>query len=363
MRRSFLTVVLLVAFLFSNLGSAHASAEDCRIANSFQVPAGWSINGYGFPKNRLSIPTEGTIVIPVVFITYPDLKKPSEKDAKNIYKYFSKDATNYFKNSSNGKLKLILKPDFRWITMSRPSGSYESFGNTGAISGEVYNLASGQTDLSGTHGLVAVSNPATYAPGHMFGLPAGDRSFALVGTSEFYKYPAADFIHELFHAFGLPDGQNFVGNYSIMGNSHSGTELLAWERFLLGWIKESEIECMSQGSKNVRLSPAASKKGTKFVAIKISPTEVLVIESRKPVRYDNPNTNFGNAHFQRSRFRNDGPLIYLVNSAIGDPYQGPLRILNNQKPLKLGKTFRYDNIEIKYLSNVKGSDTISVKIK
>lgn len=350
---------VLLTFLATN---SLATETDCKVTNSFQKIPGWSINGFGFPKNDLSLTSTGTLTIPIVFITYPDLRKPTEKDAKNLYKYFAKESTAYFKNSSHGKLKIILKPNFSWLTMSRPSNTYQAVGNSGQIRDEIYALARSSINFNGTTGLVAVSDPATNFPDHMFGIAEGPKSFALVGTNQFYKYPAADFIHELFHAFGLPDLQNFVDNYSIMGNSHSGTELLAWEQYILGWISDNQVACLNQGTKKVKLNPASSRKGTKLAAVRIDANQVLLVETRKPTRYDSAEKNFGNAHYQYKKFKNDGPLVYLVNSSISDPNQGPLRLLNNKQPMKLGKTFRYENVEIKYESKSPKDDTIIIRV-
>lgn len=353
-------LVGVLVFLFS-ASSAFPGENNCKIPSTISNPQGWSVNTFGFPKNELSMPTSGNVKLPVVFITYPDLKKPSEKDAKYIYNLFSKDATKYFKNLSHGKLNLVLAPNFSWLTMSKPSASYQSFGNSSEITREVYSLAQGLPNVSGAEGLIAVSDPATYAPGHMYGEASGKNSFALVGTANFYKYPSSDFIHELFHAFGLPDIQDFVADYSIMGNSHSGTELLAWEQYLLGWLSDRQVVCMSEGTKSLKLNPSAIKKGTKMVVVKISDTEVLVVESRKPLRYDNPDVNFGNGPFQ-PRFKNDGLLAYVVNSSIGDPNEGPLRLLNNKRSIKLGKKVRYKNVEISYVSKSPKSDSVIIKV-
>ncbi len=64
-------------------------------------------------------------------------------------------------------------------------------------------------------------------------------------------------------------------------------EMLAWHRWLLGWLDESQIECVTGDRTTVELSPLAEPgSGTAMAAIRLDRNRVLVLESRRELGYD-----------------------------------------------------------------------------
>lgn len=66
--------------------------------------------------------------------------------------------------------------------------------------------------------------------------------------------------------------------------------LTAWEQFLVGWMPESEVHCIEladlEEEQSVILSPMEVAGGErKALIVPISNSDVLVVESRRPVGY------------------------------------------------------------------------------
>ncbi len=105
-------------------------------------------------------------------------------------------------------------------------------------------------------------------------------------------------IHETGHTLGFYDEgyQNVstLGDYSTMSFSWSNNaiELTSWDRYLQGWLPESQIACtplsnLAQGPKTNTLSPVERQDSRlKAIMIPMSKSKILVIESRKSEGFD-----------------------------------------------------------------------------
>jgi hypothetical protein len=110
-------------------------------------------------------------------------------------------------------------------------------------------------------------------------------------------YVASDtYIHEFGHGLGLTDIRDTrdVGNqksdgmyYDVMGSTDH-FELLVWNRFLLGFLEDTQLHCKtSQETSTHWLIPVASEsKQVKGVVVPINDTEAIIVESRRPIGYD-----------------------------------------------------------------------------
>jgi len=80
----------------------------------------------------------------------------------------------------------------------------------------------------------------------------------------------------------LPGRTVTVYNYSL--NAH---EMLAWSRWQLGWLDESQIRCVTVPNVTVVLGPVADPgDAVAMVAVPLSNREVLVVESRRRIGFD-----------------------------------------------------------------------------
>ncbi len=102
-------------------------------------------------------------------------------------------------------------------------------------------------------------------------------------------------LHEVGHLWGLIHPFNVDGStwgnpgypkFSAMASGISrAPEFLAWERFVLKWLSEDQVACVSYPTETeytVKLTDISlNTSGIKMIAIKVSKNEVLVLESRR----------------------------------------------------------------------------------
>lgn len=138
--------------------------------------------------------------------------------------------------------------------------------------------------------------------------------------------------HEMGHMLGLNDLRNTenvgaqksdgIGAFDLMGQ-YEKTELLVWQRFLLGILNDDQIRCVTAGAPTFHwIRPVAEKtKGVKGVVIPLAQYEGLIIESRRSLGYD-----YGLQSYS------SGALVYALDSTI--PYRrSPLKIVYPERSI------------------------------
>ena len=125
-------------------------------------------------------------------------------------------------------------------------------------------------------------------------------------------------VHEMGHLFGLTDvrdvrdpsrqDSSYLGIYELM-NAPIAPELLAWQRWLLDVLPNSQVDCYSGVAEGISwLRPVAAKtSGTKMAVLPISKYKALVVESRRNMGYD---TQLGES--------SEGAIVYVVDTTV--PY-------------------------------------------
>jgi hypothetical protein len=147
----------------------------------------------------------------------------------------------------------------------------------------------------------------------------------------------------------------FTGEWSIMGDiGGTAPEFFGWERWFLGWLTDSQVQCIStKGTASYVLTPIENV-GAKIVAINIGNSINLFVESRRSIGYD-------------SKIVKPGVLVYLVDTSLGSGY-GIVKVLpinNNdgfkqRATLSVGESISYGSITVKYASSDANTDTIVV---
>ncbi|MYB28512.1 MAG: hypothetical protein F4X38_05160 [Acidimicrobiaceae bacterium] len=97
-------------------------------------------------------------------------------------------------------------------------------------------------------------------------------------------------------------------------------EMLAWSRWQLGWLDESQVLCLTADRSRVVLSPVADPgDAAVMAAVPLSDTEVLVVEVRVKVGYDaeqeEPHTD--GALLTVPALATEGVLVYVVDASLG----------------------------------------------
>ncbi len=298
----------------------------------------------------------GAVVTKVLFVDFPD-----RAATMTPQQAFSKvtSSVDLFTELSYGRMQFTLEPQYKWYRMSKKSIEYaplnKSFDHHKSYIAEVLAMADPEIDFSNTDSLLIISNPDAKETGYSgpaFAAIYGsgfwlDGRYISNGATSAYDLNNWGFIwtnHEFGHALGLPDlyafrGEDssnpmdfhrFVGEYSLMGLSSLNSNspgLLAWERWLLGWLDDDQIQCLTEKSTTKLITPISRKDGLKAIVVPLSPTKAVVIESRRAEGVD-------------KNLKKAGALVYLVDSTIQSGL-GPVKVFpsdNKTDPKKLQST-------------------------
>ena len=114
-------------------------------------------------------------------------------------------------------------------------------------------------------------------------------------------------IHEWLHPVGLP-GHGSRMNLDVMNNQNGKSVVLnAWDSYLLGWSDWTETYCVDAATLTnirLRLVPLERRqRGLKSIMVRLSDSEVLVIESRRAEGWGS-----------RLGVGNYGLMVYVINA-------------------------------------------------
>ena len=105
-------------------------------------------------------------------------------------------------------------------------------------------------------------------------------------------------------------------------------EMLAWSRWQLGWLDDSQMRCITQPDATVTLTAIAQPHGrVAMAAVPLSNRRVIVVESRRKLGYDVgrpltwPRGDTGN----RRALLHEGVLVYTIDTLVATG-QLPMRI-------------------------------------
>jgi M6 family metalloprotease-like protein len=106
--------------------------------------------------------------------------------------------------------------------------------------------------------------------------------------------------HEMMHAFGLsghaPDSYLVTGGGDPRADLHIGSTegalsmvLSTWDRFLLGWLSEPELVCLTVDDLPIDVTLDSVEGGTSgypvSIIVRLSETDAIVVESKRPVGF------------------------------------------------------------------------------
>jgi M6 family metalloprotease-like protein len=260
----FILCILVIFFSTSNVYSQPSKLQQCRLPNLNPLDD----VAIGFPRISNRVRTTGLLNITVLFVDFQDA--PATLTPQQVFSIISPEAENFFYVSSYGKLTLRLIPHLRWLRMSRVSTSYNMSQSVTPVDqkafiNEAISLAT-NVDFSTSDEVVVLTNPAarairygqTFAPKRGNGITVRGRTFENAINSGFDLPNWGSFWlnRELSHTMGLPDLYAFSGNgpllgftggWSLMGNINGvGREYFGWERWLMGWLSNSQVVCVTK---------------------------------------------------------------------------------------------------------------------
>jgi len=338
----------------------------------------------GFPRISDRLRTTGSVATAVIMVDFSDA--PATLSPQEAFSKIS-GATATFDEISYGKLNYTFVPSFKWYRMSKPSTDYaplnQSFDSHRAYILEALTLADAETDFSKLDNFIVLANPNAKGLGYSGPAFSAIRGNGVTFDGKYFANgatSAADLLgwgsiwlnHEITHAMGMVDlysfkddatspmkgAFKFTGEFSYMGLSaftSASPSLLAWERWVLGWIEDDQIVCMNGSTLTQIISAVESVGGIKAVVIPLGGTKVLVVESRRAIGLD-------------KKMSKVGALVYLVDSSIQSGL-GPVQIFpknsNDQKywlaPRSFGESVTVAGITITITQADQNSDTVKIE--
>jgi M6 family metalloprotease-like protein len=175
--------------------------------------------------------------------------------------------------------------------------------------------------------------------------------------------------HETGHLFGLHDlyvslGTAVYGTWDLMSNNWStgAIELNAWNRYLLGWLADSQINCLNAADINSvgitqLINPIERINDlNKAVVVRLSSSKILVIESRRNEGLDNLTA------------AQEGSLVYTVDMTI-QSIKGGWRVQRRpgstnpeftDAALRLGDVITVEGLRIEIVGRDQNGDTVKI---
>ena len=325
------------------LGDIQASSfkpvSSCQLLDQITPNRGIGVDlSAGFPKVAQRLPSAGHIKALIVPVDFTDI--PGND---NTVSYFSTIATGvqdfYFKQSY-GAVAFDFDIVSSWIHAPFSSTKYGTGGSVGAgdVAGylsAVIALTDGAIDYSGYDAVYylvpkempmanmgwgpAITYPHWTSNGVIINGATGGADMYYVETVGIKGGTWKWMAHETGHAFGLYDedlnhASQSLGYWNIMAMSWSNhaIELGAWDRYLQGWLSQSQVNCTELNSlttdgTSTKISPIVRQdKEVKTIMVPITSSKILVIESRKSEGLD-----FG------ILANHEGILVYTVDMKKG----------------------------------------------
>ena len=356
-------------------------ANQCR-------PGGFSGVTAGFPLPSWGAPTTGTLQIAVLYVDFEDApaNHTTEEEAGLGLPYMEA----YLEAVSYGRLDIEFVQRHGWLRSAIDVDDYLSYGGrdlTGVpieIIGDVVAAADPDVDFAGIGAVMIVLPSSWFGNGFASGPITADGALMTPTVINFSHLEAerpplqwgSVVAHELVHNFGLldlypadgsaharaaaPSGQAWVavewgrmnmwswylaaeddprlahdwqssdGGRSTAYERHLVTEeMLAWSRWQLGWLGESQVSCSDAPETTVTLALIAQPgNGVAMAVVPLNTHEMIVMESRRKLGYDAGRFfEYANAGTSTTfpRLITEGVLVYTVDSWLSGG-QLPLKV-------------------------------------
>jgi M6 family metalloprotease-like protein len=338
----------------------------------------------GFPRISNRMRTTGKVNFSVLFVAFPD--EPQER-TPNETMTILEPAIGFYSDVSYGKMEPILSPLLQSFMMPENSTNYniQDFYKQRKYLEESTTAALkvSDWDFSQSDSVIVMATPLaklalpngpafTSLPGE--GYNASGRVFENSATSgadfDYWKHLWAN--HELGHTMGLVDlysysGQggefSYTGQWSIMGNIvGAGGEYFAWERWLLNWLDDSNVQCAGSGISSVSLTALEQVSlggldDLRMATIRLNKTSAVCAEYRSAIGHD-------------AAIPQPGVLVYLLNTALSSG-EGVIRVLGSPEsdPTMLtatlnsvGDSINFDSVAITLTEFSIGGNTATISI-
>lgn len=370
---------ILFLILVTSVTSSTLNSTLCKLPNA-QKQRDVAL---GFPRISNRMRTTGYVNFSVVFVDFADaLQERTPQDTMKILA----PALDFYSDVSYGRMMPIFSPLLQSLRMPANSTEYNiqdydkqrKFLEVATTTAWEFS----NWDFSQSDSVIVMASPLAKAlpngpafcatPGE--GYNASGKVFENSATSgadfDYWQHLWAN--HELGHTMGLVDlysysGQGgefpFTGEWSIMGNIKGrGGEYFAWERWLLDWLDDFNVQCAGPGTNSITLTALeqlslGGPEDLRMTTIRINKTAEVCAEYRSAIGHD-------------ASIPQPGVLIYLVNTAISSG-EGVIRVLgapsSDSSMLtatlnSVGESVEFDGVTIKITEFTTGGNSATISI-
>lgn len=344
----------------------------------------------GFPKVRTRLKSYGNIKALIVPVDFTDVR--GKDDPVAFFKPIAENVNKYYNTVSYGRLAFDFTIIPNYVAMDFPISKYGMANSVGAgdVNGYLKAVIAATdaeinyADYEAVYFLVpkempmalmgwgpAITGPHKVVGGYIINGATGGADMYYVEQNGIVGGTWKWMAHETGHAFGWYD-EDFkhesptLGDWGIMAMSWSNDviEVGAWDRYLQGWLEETQVGCTAKSAlataREFTIGALGDNNGDlKSVMIPLSKSKMLVMESRRKSTLDNF-TNTG-----------EGLLVYTVDMSIGQLGGGYVTI---RRPGSVDKNFRdaalragdsvtVDGVTVSVTKASGSSDVISVIAK
>jgi M6 family metalloprotease-like protein len=345
-----------------------------------------------FEDNRVPAPGKVIQIIPIYSSDAPKSGKSPYQD----YKYYIDAARQYFNYINDGPDKVIVNVLNEYILFPKPIAPYGvTHGKDDAKSLEFIQDAVTAVDekIDFTESdfrlfVVPAGTPSAIISEQGFPFAKSNEGFisnlAIAQPINFRFAPdntvGAElgslemFFHEFYHP-GMNLGDNHgtnsseydenrgMGQFGLMSSGNG--DLLAWQKWFLGFTEDSQIRCVDKNQPSTNwIAPSSVKtKMAKIVVIPITKTKSLVIESirAKGLSYRYPTVSLGALVYEvdiADTRHEYGYKVFYPDSR--RPNSGS-RYPMEDAPLKLGESLTYEGVKITNVEWGEFGDVIKVE--
>jgi M6 family metalloprotease-like protein len=325
-------------------GNATAAASGVVVANATPAPCSFMVsnNGLAGPGQANEGPTDTTLYAPshgqlrgiVLWLDFSDA--PASESIPTLTDQLVPPAEGAYMAMSYGRFGLKVDAAARWFRLPHPSTYYGLNAADGAGHKDQYiadsiQAADPDIDFSRYDVVYLVASAGASddmttetdrLPGSPLAIADGTeiRHAVFIGSHRLQepRHGSDGVIHETGHVLGLPDlyaDYTAVGGWDPMSfNIQPGAELMAWQRWKLGWLDPAQIRCAQPGrTVEATLTPLETSGGLKMVVAPLDANRALVLENRQPLGND-------------ARLCDKGILAYTVDGS--KTWTGvPIRVL------------------------------------
>lgn len=335
-------------------------------------------------------------VIQLVPIYADDTAKPKNSPAED-YAYF----LNYFKNwieySSDFGSNVEVRIPSKYIKMNSNIGDFQVYHTKRhddpehvAFNKAVVAATDSEINYSGAN--IAIVVPPAGTDAKVLGqasigalqtadgeVPVVMSEFAAFATnpqSQKYSLLGAPFwwVHEIFHAgYGFDDhygdtAQNINSEYG-MGSltllTPYGGDLTTWEKWIMGFMQDSQIQCVSSGTSSTHWIVPSTVKTTesKAIVVKVSDTKVVVVETLRPagLYYKLPQQGQGALVYEIDLMKDTHGMGMKLSLPLGRKVESTQYQFMASYPLKEGESTICDGYKFTIVESGTFGDVVKVE--